>query len=369
MTQTAITERSSSFDAIQKDLSELYASTPINVAEFGAKGDGIADDTAAIQAAIDATPTNGLLNIYSGIYRIVGSGANIFTRTKPIQIVGVGGPILIIDASVPSTRNVLRLAPTTTAWGWRVSGLLVQGAGGVPLGQHVIYLDTLAAGSGMYECTFSDNIISPTATGKSIYLNNSQSTGGLFNSVIEHNIIESLYLPACGDAITVSENTLNNSSAGAPFNSGIYAYQVSGAANLRIVGNTISSLTGHIFIESGVNVLIRDNELETPSGVTNVAGYVIKLDTGGGPLQAPQLLNNSIAVLAGAGAPKPIQIGTGVNNTLIQGGRLAVISGVHVDDQAGAVGTHIDSWSIQAVTNNVIGALTFTNAGTGTLTR
>ncbi|MGH7451063.1 MAG: glycosyl hydrolase family 28-related protein, partial [bacterium] len=43
----------------------------LNVKDFGAKGDGIADDTTAIQAAIDALPNDGGVVFFpSGIYNI-----------------------------------------------------------------------------------------------------------------------------------------------------------------------------------------------------------------------------------------------------------------------------------------------------------
>ena len=44
-------------------------SAGINVKDFGAMGDGISDDTAAIQAAIHCLPENGLLHFPKGTYR------------------------------------------------------------------------------------------------------------------------------------------------------------------------------------------------------------------------------------------------------------------------------------------------------------
>lgn len=58
-----------------------------NVKSYGAIGDGVTDDTAAIQAAIDACPAGGKIVIPKGTYK--------FTSTvelnKSIAIVGVGG--------------------------------------------------------------------------------------------------------------------------------------------------------------------------------------------------------------------------------------------------------------------------------------
>lgn len=44
----------------------------INVADFGAKGDGVSDDTAAIQAAIDKVENGGVVEVPRGTYRVRG---------------------------------------------------------------------------------------------------------------------------------------------------------------------------------------------------------------------------------------------------------------------------------------------------------
>ncbi len=58
----------------------------IDVRAFGAKGDGITDDTAFIQAAIDATSAGGTMIMPPGTYKTT---ANI-TIEKPLNIVGLG---------------------------------------------------------------------------------------------------------------------------------------------------------------------------------------------------------------------------------------------------------------------------------------
>jgi hypothetical protein len=53
----------------------MITGAPINIKDFGAVGDGVADDTAAIQAAINATlvPSGGSLYFPTGTYRITAS--------------------------------------------------------------------------------------------------------------------------------------------------------------------------------------------------------------------------------------------------------------------------------------------------------
>ena len=64
----------------------------VSVKDFGAVGDGVADDTAAIQAAIDAFPTHKRpINIPAGVYRIT-SPLNVriasLTNTTTLEIYG-----------------------------------------------------------------------------------------------------------------------------------------------------------------------------------------------------------------------------------------------------------------------------------------
>jgi hypothetical protein len=56
----------------------------VNAADFGVVGDGVADDYAALQAALDATPYGGTLVIPFGGYRITDG----LVRTTPISIIG-----------------------------------------------------------------------------------------------------------------------------------------------------------------------------------------------------------------------------------------------------------------------------------------
>jgi hypothetical protein len=64
--------------------------TVYNVKNFGAKGDGTTDDTAAIQAGIDATPIFATLYFPAGTYKIT---SPLIMRNNPIVMNGQQGPI------------------------------------------------------------------------------------------------------------------------------------------------------------------------------------------------------------------------------------------------------------------------------------
>lgn len=77
----------------------------INVRDFGAKGDGIADDTDAIQAAIDAAENGGTVQIPRGTYMVRGLKIKKFGTTITgearwgTRLVRIGGTDPLVDVS------------------------------------------------------------------------------------------------------------------------------------------------------------------------------------------------------------------------------------------------------------------------------
>jgi hypothetical protein len=96
----------------------------VSVKDFGAVGDNVADDTAAIQAAIDwAESTRGAgfssagnttsiaIFVPEGIYKI-SSQLNI-TKTG-IEIIGVGRPVFMATAAITNEQFILAINPTNS---------------------------------------------------------------------------------------------------------------------------------------------------------------------------------------------------------------------------------------------------------------
>lgn len=76
----------------------------IDVRAFGAVGDGVTDDTAAIQAAINATPNNGTLLFLPGVYKLT---AELLLNGKTgVTLIGYGATIKGTAARFRSYFNV-----------------------------------------------------------------------------------------------------------------------------------------------------------------------------------------------------------------------------------------------------------------------
>jgi hypothetical protein len=94
----------------------MITKAPINVADFGAVGDGVVNDTSAVQAAVSAANSNGgdRVEFGSGIYRI--NGTVNFQGTENIKV-NLGA----------ATLNVYN-ATSTFDYGWNVTAIGTQAA-------------------------------------------------------------------------------------------------------------------------------------------------------------------------------------------------------------------------------------------------
>ncbi len=107
---------SGAFDIIK--VGESAGSTSaINVKDFGAIGDGIADDTVAIQAALDSMTAGGTLVFPQGIYKITSPISRIFPDGVVFRMSGYGAKIdgSTITGGSPGDTDMITLRGSTGA--------------------------------------------------------------------------------------------------------------------------------------------------------------------------------------------------------------------------------------------------------------
>lgn len=163
----------------------------INVMDFGAVGDGVTDDAAAFQAAIDATPYGGKLTIPTpATYYKIGT---TLTINKAITIEGTGGST-VYRAQMPCVKvsgsiSAFKLVPTLDGYrfeygvsGVKFNNLMIEGPEINSRGLYAIFADE-SVNSGVYnilECDFSGVHIRYFETGirllGTVYLNSFYNT-------------------------------------------------------------------------------------------------------------------------------------------------------------------------------------------------
>lgn len=119
-------------------LADLLPSQVVNVQSFGAKGDGIVDDTAALKAAIAAQPPNGAVFLPAGAYLL----SDTLTLRPDSTLIGESlselhpSPTAPLWSSAASPAPMLLLPPTppSATSAPRIMDILLAttGSGGVP---------------------------------------------------------------------------------------------------------------------------------------------------------------------------------------------------------------------------------------------
>lgn len=105
----------------------------ISVKDFGAQGNGVADDTAALQAAFSSCKVSGKeLRIPAGRYRTTQRIAITVSASQNLKVRGDGFGKSVIMKDATNTDAILRIgSPTSTSFSSNIdmSGFTVEGAG------------------------------------------------------------------------------------------------------------------------------------------------------------------------------------------------------------------------------------------------
>ena len=261
------------FNGITSQLADIA----INVKTFGAKGDGVTDDTQAIRDALAAVPKGGTLLIppSSAGYKVMHKTEDyLFLIDKPINVLGMNSEsTLVLDPTIPNTVDVFKIKPPTTGQnkGYSIKGVTIVGASGSTPARHAIHIDVTETHSKISDSDFAGNHLYPTG-GKSIKLTNPTNTDGFFTSRISENLIYSgIELERGGDSLTVEKNTIPG------FNS-VDVGLVEGSNTFVFAFNNVTC-RGGIKIRSGHNIKILFNNIEAGyADATGSNGALLDLD-------------------------------------------------------------------------------------------
>lgn len=293
----------------------------VNVKDFGATGDGVTDDTLAIQAAINyLSPLGGTLYIPKGAYIVSDADADnaCLVITAPIQVLGDGAFYTSIQpaASVGSAVNTILVNPNS-GYDQTLMSFKNLSLGnlnnGTRQGNYGIYCLTLNAGQNLPKFTVENCSIQQGGGYAIRHLNSSINNvnGGMYGAYINNNTLKGgIQLENSGDSIVVSNNILSGAGTG------VHAALVAGASLLSILDNNITTTNSAIIIISGMRVHILRNNIEH-STVGSNSNAVIDIVASGGTYIAGVIQQNLIAAFGSTDATRMIFI-RNARGTLIQ---------------------------------------------------
>ena len=160
----------------------------VSVKDFGAVGDGVTDDTAAIQAAIDAVSSanSGVVNIPAGVYK---TSAELTLDTQGVVLQGAGGHVGSTKIiATHTTGSVIRIKQRSCG----VKGIMLDS-------DSVRYAATVTDGHGIHS-EGVDNGSRPSLSRGTYYdlqINRQPLDGVYIAGVFEYGVLELITVADC----------------------------------------------------------------------------------------------------------------------------------------------------------------------------
>jgi hypothetical protein len=207
-----------------------------NVKEFGAKGDGVSDDTGAVQAAINAAPNGATISFPRGTYNV----ANFVVKNRSgLSFVGEGQNSLIRQKS-----GAPRIAIFEGSRDIVISKLAFDANGVTSYGGVVFYA---ATGVRIEDNTFIDSVAKPVATTDRYSFVFARGPAPSRDIKIVNNVIEDLQLEVDhSQGVLIERNRVTRAVATA----GIGIFTVGDGAiaeDYQIINNTVIDPLGSGF--------------------------------------------------------------------------------------------------------------------------
>lgn len=281
-----------------RTLAARFADT-VNVKDNGAAGDGVTNDTAVIQAVIDAAAAGTVIYFPRGTYLVSGllmSGTSANRTGLTYQ--GEGATLQLVSGLAVNVGEI------TSGTGYRVRGLTFRGNKGTvttpgtdlsyryynglyigPDTGHTLS-DVQVSGCTFCYCAYDGLMIGSgpvaalaigpgvdhvTVTGCSIHHNEVGQSGGVqrhctySNNVYYNNDIYSILIDVSSSDVTVSGNTMQTDTAISAGGCGVFVYD---ATHVTISNNAMYQGKNGVIITTGASqITITGNTIHSPTAV------------------------------------------------------------------------------------------------------
>lgn len=245
----------------------------VNVKDYGAVGDGSADDTAAINAAINSANSNSIIYFPLGTYLLNGNGTELIKVNKSVDLVGESPrTTLAISSSVPNTTDVIRYDIPSKVRFLTIKNLTIAPVSGTPA-RHGIHFDVTDSNQQIAN-SLVERIYVEQLGSSCIKVSNPTNNDGFFANHIEKCfLVGGVTLERCGDSVVLRDNIITGNGIG------IDMTAVPGAAQVVIETNNITSKAEKIRIGAGaLQVKITRNQLEQVFDYEGASGALVLIE-------------------------------------------------------------------------------------------
>lgn len=317
------------------------AADVVSIMDFGANNTCGSDAAPALRAAATAVPDGGTVYLPTGCYLVnsfVNNAVLDFTGSlgnKAVSFRGDGwnlnvggtasGSIIKLGSSMTTSQDFFHASGTAQVTGvsWRDFAIVAStGAIGTPVGRYGLFVDATGSNTFYYSNFVMDHVfIDVMANGQSFRSASgvSSTSGGFAYSTIRDSYLGLIWLVNVGDNILVDHNILGfNTGTAGP---GIYAYNISGAAQLVVTHNVIACNSGMVVIDGGTAPVVRDNEFEQVPTSTNSWGSLVDFRGTQSGVTDGLISGNSISQNSAVGPYTPILI-ENASGTIVENNRI-----------------------------------------------
>lgn len=316
-----------------------------NVKDFGAVGDGVTNDTAAINTALSTVGVGGTLYFPAGTYMLAEASVGIgYALTNPgVSIIGQRGKTIFAPlASMVNTADFMVIKPASGA---EIDFLEMRdfyvypGLAGTMRGKRCLYFDFTAS------CNVTRLLVTgiycTPGLALSLEMANTVATnpqGCPSNTVIERNqFMEGIKLGFIGDSVSIRNNTIR--SVALSGRSGIDLSVVNGsggqASHPVIEQNNIDASGGAIVLRNGRNAKVLHNNIEQDIDAGTSNSSVVDLSGATNALIWPEVRGNHISIFGTSTAVHAITA-SATNGAVIDGN--TILAGFAISNSAIVIG-------------------------------